>query len=190
MTMSLYGATGSNRSLKKSGYTGIQTPTMTPEQQQLLSGLIGGSREGTQAGLKNLNSLASGGTPEFWEQQELPAKRDFGQLLGGISSRFSGMGSGAKKSSGYQNVVGGAASSLSQDLAARRGEYTQQAIRDLLGLSESLLGQRSFETSFLTNRQKTPSAWQQIISSLGGGIGSGLSTGATLGAGKWAGLYN
>jgi hypothetical protein len=115
-----------------------------------------------------LSRLAQGDEEAFGET-EAPALRQFGALQGNLASRFSGMGGlGARKSSGFQNTANAAASDFAQDLQGKRQGLQQQAIKDLMGLSSNLLGQRPFE-QFLT--EKKPSFLQSILGSLGGMAG-------------------
>jgi hypothetical protein len=69
------------------------------------------------------------------------------------------MGSGARHSSGFQNTANQATSDFAQQLQSQRLGLQRQAMQDLMGMSESLLGQRPYER-FLTKKQ--PSFWQQL----------------------------
>jgi len=115
-----------------------------------------------------LSNLA-GGDEETFKQIEGPALRQFSGQLGGLASRFSGMGGlGARHSSGFQNTATQAASEFSQDLASRRQALQRQAIMDLMGLSSNLLGQRPYE-NYLVPKKK--SFWENIAGGIGQGIG-------------------
>jgi hypothetical protein len=161
---SMYGAgpTGGNR-LPRGTQQG-QLQQFTPEMMQLFSQLIGGLGPDSF-----LSKLASGDQSTF-EQMERPALRQFAGLQGNLASRFSGMGTGARRSSGFQNTMNAASSDFAQQLQGRRMELQSQALRDLYGYGNMLLGQRPYE-QFLTDKQ--PSFWEQIL-----GVGLPLAGGA------------
>ena len=81
--------------------------------------LLGGSQGAAGPALGQISQLAGGGSPETWQQLEAPALRQFGELQGSLASRFSGMGSGARRSSGFQNTVSGAGADLAERLQGR-----------------------------------------------------------------------
>jgi hypothetical protein len=135
------------------GYNKGEMANFTPEQMQLFQSLfsnIGGD--------SFVGKLASGDQSQF-EQLEAPALRQFGALQGNIASRFSGMGSGARRSSGFQNTMSSAASDFAQQLQAQRLGLQQQAIRDLMGMGSQLLGQRPYE-QFLVKKEMP--FWKQL----------------------------
>lgn len=117
------------------------------------------------------SKLASGDQSSF-EQMEAPAMRQFAGLQGNIASRFSGMGMGARKSSGFQNAMGQATSDFAQDLQSKRQDLQRQALMDLMNMGQMLMGQRPYERT-LTQKQENP--WAGIIGKLGGAI-PGLAT--------------
>jgi hypothetical protein len=140
------------------GYRAGQFQQFTPEQMGLFQQLFG--HLGPES---NLSKLA-GGDQSTFEEMEAPSHRQFQGQLGQLASRFSGMGLGARKGSGFQNTATAAASNFSQDLASRRQELQRQALMDLMGISESLLGQRPQE-KFLVKKQHQPSfmdKWLQL----------------------------
>jgi len=162
------------------GFQKGQLAQFTPEQMGLFQQLF--QHVSPQS---YLSRLASGDQSAF-EQTEAPAMRQFQELQGQLASRFSGAGMGARRSSGFQNVANQATSDFAQDLASRRQALQQQAIRDLLGLGESLLAQRPFE-SFITS--KPMPFWKQLLGGASPGIGSALGNFGGLGLSKWAGLF-
>jgi hypothetical protein len=172
-----YGSTGKASGLKGTGYKQVSTPNLSPEQMQLFQQLLGGSQGGIGAGLENLSGLAGGGQSQF-EQLEAPAMRQFQGLQGQLASRFSGMGSGARRSSGFQNASSGAATDLAERLQGQRLGLQQSAISQLLGLSNSLLG-TSLSDNFLIPKKK--SFLQELLGGLSGGLGQA--------GGSLAGLY-
>lgn len=143
------------------GYKHGQMQQFTPEQMQLFQQMFG------QVGPESYLSRLAGGDQDMFNEMEAPAMRQFGQMQGNIASRFSGMGMGARRSSGFQNTMNQAGSDFAQDLASRRQQLQQGAIRDLMGLSNQLLGQRPYEQFMI---KKQPSFMQ----SLGGAIGENL----------------
>lgn len=149
------GPTGES-SGKIGGYNVGRLQNFTPEQQQLFSSLFSHVSPGSY-----LSRLAGGDEAAFAEQ-EAPALRQFGQLQGNIASRFSGMGAGARRSSGFGHSINQAASGFAQDLQSRRQALQRQALMDLLGISGELLGQRP-EEKFLMRPNQRQSFAQQIL---------------------------
>lgn len=181
----MFGSTGKAQGLSGTGYKQVSIPTMNPQQQQLLSQLLGGSSEGLQGGLSHLGKMASG-NQDYFNQLEAPALRQFGALQGNIASRFSGMGSGGRRSSGFQNTLGDAGADLAQRLQSQRLGFQQDAISQLLGLSQNLLGQRTSENALVP---KQIPFWKQLLAAGGSGLGNLGSSAGQLGLGKWMGLF-
>lgn len=165
-----------------SGYKAGQLQQFTPEQMQLFSQLFG------NVGPNSYLSKLAGGDEDVFRQIEAPALRQFGQLQGDLASRFSGMGMGSRKGSGFNIAANQATSDFAQDLAARRHDLQRQAIMDLMGISESLLGQRPYQNYLVPKQQKQGflqslfgGAPKETLGALGGGlqgaIGGGLSGG-------------
>ena len=165
-------STGKARKIKGTDYRQFQTPQFTPQQVDLFQRLF------SQTSPNSFLSRLSSGDQSQFEQLEAPALKQFSQLQGGLASRFSGMGTGARKSSGFQNTANTAAQDFAQQLQANRLGLQQKAIEDLIGMSGQLLGQRPYETALVPNKQKQkkPSFWQQ----LGLGAASGLGQAASL----------
>lgn len=173
-------ATPTISSLKGTGYKQIQLPRLSPEQQALFSQVTGAIQPGLGGGIGHLSQMAAGGSPEYWQQLEAPAMRQFNELQGQIASRFSGAGTGARHSSGFQNALGGASADLAERLQSQRLGLQQNAISQLLGLYGNLMGTETFDTAFLPKKKPF---WQELLGGLSGGIGQGLGT-----AGSFAGL--
>jgi hypothetical protein len=155
------------------GYSHGQLNNYTPEQEQLF-----------QQGFENVGpesylSKLAGGDQDMFNQLEAPAMQQFSELQGGLSSRFSGMGMGARHSSGFQNTANQATSQFAQQLQAQRMGLQQQAIKDLHGMSQDLLNQRPYE-QMLTEKPK--SFLHEAGVSFAGGVGQGVGQAA----GKWA----
>lgn len=141
------------------GYRHGQLQQFGPEQMQLFQQLFG------HLGPNSFLSKLAGGDQSQFEQLEAPAMRQFQGLQGQLASRFSGMGTGARRSSGFQNTANQAASDFAQQLQANRLGLQRQAIGDLFGLSNQLFQQRPYD-QFLVEKQKS-GGW-------GGPIGAGL----------------
>lgn len=177
-------ATGSRDMIPK-GYRLGQLQQFTPEQTQLFQSLFSHLQPGSF--LSNL----SGGSPEAFEQLEAPALRQFGELQGGLASRFSGIGSGARRSSAHNLAQGQLASDFAQQLQSQRLGLQRQAIQDLLGLSHDLLGVNPYQKFLIEEKQK-PGFLSKLLgiglpvggAALGGAFGGlgGASLGSRLGS--------
>lgn len=129
----------------------------TPEQMQLFQSLF------SQVSPGSFTSKLAGGDQAAFEQMEAPAMKQFSSMMGGLGSKFAGMGSGAARSSGFQNTANQATSDFAQQLQSNRMGLQRQAIQDMMGMSESLLNQRPVEQSFI---KKQMPFWKQLL--LGG----------------------
>jgi len=194
MASSLYGGQGAS----PSGQTGMNTSTgfykekipkgygkfkveqFSPEQMDLYKNSFG------NVGQDSYLSKLAGGDQEMFDQIEAPALRQFNQLQGNTASRFSGMGSGARRSSGFQNEMGQQSSNFAQQLQAQRQGLQQNALRDLHTMSMELLNQRPYETGLYEKPQGTD--WGQVIGSFGGMI-PGMAS-AAFGKGSFGGAIN
>lgn len=153
----MYGSSGAGNKIPK-GYQQGQLQQFTPEQMNLFQGMFG------HVGKDSYLGRLAAGDQGLFDEMEAPAIRQFQGIQGGLASRFSGMGTGGRHSSGFQNTASQASSDFAQDLQSRRQGLQRQAIMDLMGLSNNLLGQRPNE-QFLT--EKPQSGWQQFLSSIG-----------------------
>ena len=156
----MYGSKGGGG--KVPGYKTSSVQQYTPEQMQLFQSLF--SKLGPDSYLSRL----AGGDESLFEEMEAPAHRQFNTLQGNLSSRFSGMGMGGRRSSGFQNTANQASSDFAQDLQSKRQGLQSQALRDLMGMSNSLLGQRPNE-QYLTPEK--PSFLESLLGILGQGMG-------------------
>lgn len=177
-------STGMASGLKGTGYRQFNVPTKGPEQMNLFRDVAGRAQPGIGSGVDFLSQLAQG-DPSLFDKLEAPALRQFGQLQGNIASRFSGMGSGARHSSGFQNTVNAAGQSLSESLAAQRMGYQSDAVKQLLGLYQELMGEEHFNTGLVPKKKKW---WEELLGGLSGGIGHGLGVGAGMGGSSFLGL--
>ena len=195
MSSSLIGATGyggPSGSLSKpkniAGYKQVQLPTMQPGQYQLFNQLLSGTGRGVSGGLDLLGGMASG-QDESFQGLEAPYFRTLQRAGGELGSRFSGMGMGARGSSGFQNALAEEAGGLSERLGSQRLSLQQNALQQLLQLSEALLGTRTHETLLTPKKQ---SWWQKLTGAsapiagmaLGGAFGGpgGAALGGRIGS--------
>jgi hypothetical protein len=158
-----------------SGYKVGQIQNFTPEQMQLFQQMF------SHVSPDSYLSRLAGGEQGFFNEMEAPALRQFNQLQGNIASRFSGMGLGARRSSGFQNASTQAASDFAQDLQSRRQALQQQAIKELMGLGSDLLGQRPYE-QFLLPKNDFGSQFGGALGAAIPGAISGFLTGGPGGA--------
>lgn len=131
-----------------SGYSKGQLQQFTPQQLDLFKSMF------SNVSPDSYLSKLSQGDEETFNELEAPAMRQFQGIQGQLASRFSGMGMGSRKSSGFQNTSNQAASDFAQDLQSKRMGLRNQAIKDLMGMSNELLGQRPYE-KFLTEKPKS-----------------------------------
>lgn len=168
------------------GYSQFSMLNKIPQQMSLFESGANTLQQGLPQMLQQMMQMAQGGTPESWAQLEAPAMRQFGALQGNMASRFSGMGSGARKSSGFQNEMGGAATDLSERLQSNRMGLQNQATQQLMQLYENLMGQ-DLNTTGLVPKKKP--WWQDFLSGLGGVAGQVGGGFGGMGLSKWAGLF-
>jgi hypothetical protein len=154
-----------NSRSKIGDYRVAQEQIFTPEQQQLFSQLF------SQVGPESYLSRLAGGDEALFNEIEAPAFRQFNEQLGGLASRFSGMGMGGRHSSGFQNTATQAGSNFAQDLASRRQALQRQAILDLMGISSDLLGQRPSETMLVPKKRRKPGFWDLVGQSFAEDLG-------------------
>lgn len=176
-------ATGMNAKQKvPSGYRSGQLQQFTPEQMQLFQQLF------SNVGPESFLSKLAGGDQSGFEEMEAPALRQFNALQGNIASRFSGMGGGGRqqslggrRSSGFQNTMNQASSDFAQDLQSQRQSLQRQAIMDLMGISNTLLGQRPNPQYLVPKQQRESSGWGGVAGAALGGLG-GFALGGPAGA--------
>ena len=167
------GATGGDKIPK--GYALGQLQQFTPEQMNLFKQMF------SQVSPDSFTSRLAGGDEDIFNQIEAPQFRQFQETLGGLASRFSGGGGqgslGSRRSSGFQNMTSAAGSNFAQELGAQRQQLQSQAIQDLMGMSNTLLGQRPTERFLAQKQQKQPSFLEQLLLGLSGGVGQGVGSG-------------
>lgn len=165
LTPSAYGAGNKLPSNYKTG----RAANFTPEQLDLFSSLFGNVGPDSF-----LAKLASGDQSAF-AQMEAPAMRQFNELQGNIASRFSGMGTGGRHGSGFQNSMSSAASNFAQDLQSKRLGIQRESLQDLFNMSNMLMKQKPYE-NFLIEKDKN-SGWGGLIGGLGGAAIGGFTGG-------------
>lgn len=171
------------------GYRAGQLQQFSPEQMQLFQSLFSHASPDSF-----LSKLANGDQGAF-EQMEAPAHRQFQGQLGQLASRFSGMGTGGRKSSGFQNSATASTSNFAQDLQSRRHDLQRQALMDLGNFSNMLLNNKPFERT-INPRSKKTTFWDEIgtefgtslAGSLGNTLGGGIFNGGGGGGGRSSGL--
>lgn len=169
------GATGSGvREKIPSGYKKASIQQFTPEQMELLSQMM------ENLGPDSFLSRLSKGDESLFEEMEAPAQRQFAQQQGSIASRFSNMGLGARNSSGFQNTMTQASSDFAEKLKSQRLQLRNQAVKDLMGMSNDLLNQRPYENTLV---KKQMPWWQQGLVAGAQGLGEGAGKAATAIAG-------
>lgn len=164
-----------------SGYRKAALQNFSPEQMQLFQQLF------SQVGPDSYLARLAGGDQSLFGEMEAPAMKQFQELQGQLGSRFSGMGMGAQKGSGFQNAANQATSDFAMNLQSQRQSLQRQAIMDLMGISNTLLGQRPYDQFLSEKKQKQGSGWGSLIGAgLGGAAGAFFGMplqGAQLGAG-------
>lgn len=168
--------TGQMKPMKEkipSGYSKGSLQQFTPEQMQLFQQMF------SHVGPESYLSKLAGGDQSTFGEIEAPALKQFSALQGQLGSRFSGMGTGARNSSGFQNTMNSAAQDFAGQLQSQRQSLQQQALQDLMGFSNQLLGQKPYE-QFLQEKKEKSSGW-------GGAIGAGLGAAGGFFAGGPAG---
>lgn len=152
---------------------GIKSATMqqfTPEQMQLFQQMFG------HLGPESFLGKLASGDQSAYQQMEAPAWRDFQSAQGNVASRFSGMGQGATRSSGFKNTMGQMGSDFAQNLQANRLGIQNQALKDLMNMSNQLMGQRPYE-NFMWQKQKKPGFLETILGGIAPGLGYGAAGG-------------
>jgi len=144
------------------GYVSGQIQQYTPEQMQLFQQQFG------QVGPDSQTARLASGDPSMFDQVEAPAMKQFNALQGGLASRFSGAGTGARRSSGFDQASTTAAQDFAGQLQANRMGLQRQAMGDLHMMQQNLLGNRPYEQYILPQQQ---SGFQSALPGLAQGIG-------------------
>lgn len=171
------GAFSSRQEKTPSGYRQFAQNVYTPEQEQAFSGAYG------LLGPDSFTSRLAQGDQGAFAEMETPALQQFSGLQGNIASRFSGMGQGGTRSSGFKNTLSQAGQDFASQLQANRLALRNQAIKDMMGMTSEFLGYRPQEKGLVQKRQKQPSWLQQGYLAASQGLGKGLGMAATGGFG-------
>jgi len=164
--------------LRGTGYNQVQTPRLDPQQQQLFSQAFGAISPSIGGAFGQLGQLA-GGNAGAYEELEAPAFRNLQRGLGATASRFSGMGTGARRSGGFARETGDQSRQLAENLQGQRLGLQQGFMNQLMSLYSSLLGTETHENSLI---QKQKPWWQELALSLGPGLAqAGTSFGGQAG---------
>ena len=167
MSSSLSGRKGPSGSNIPKGYAAGSIQQFSPEQMGLFKSLFSQVSPGSKlAGL-------AGGDEAAFAPMEQQAMRDFQSFSGQNASRFSGLGMGARRGSGFQNAQTQGTQDFALQLANQRQGLQRQALQDLMGMSGMLLGQHPQE-NFLV--KKDLPFWQQMGLGAVGGAGNALGS--------------
>lgn len=174
-------ATASKQFKAPKGYNKFSQ--FSPEQQQLFE------QSFSQVSPDSYLSKLAGGDQSTFEAMERPAWRQFQEAQGQLGSRFSQLSPGAmsaQRGSGFQNQASQASSDFAMNLQAQRQGLQRQALQDLRGFTNDLLGQQSF--GLVEKPQKQRTNWAGIGGAALGGAGgfllggpAGAATGASVG---------
>lgn len=149
-------------------------PTMSNEQQQLFSQLMGGMGGAQNQLMGYLSNLLSG-SPEAMKPFEAPAMRQFSeQIVPGLAERFSGMGAGAQSSSAFGQALGSAGAGLAENLQAMRSGLQQQAISPLMSMMGMGLQTPTFNWQQIPGSEGALSPLLQGLGFAGGAAMGGL----------------
>ena len=157
------------------GYSSGQMQQYTPEQMKLFQQGLG------NVGPQSYLSRLAGGDKDIFNQIEAPAMQQFSELQGGLASRFSGMGMGARKSSGFQNTMNQASSDFALKLQAQRNQLQNDAVMNLHNMSQQLLGNRPYQNFLVEKQQKEGMDWMGL-GAAGLGAAGGFAVGGVPGA--------
>jgi hypothetical protein len=169
-----YGMNNSKASAMKEtipkGYKKASLQQFTPEQMELLKNSM------AQLGPDSFLSKLAGGDQSAFAEMEAPALRQFQGLQGQMASRFSGMGgTGARNSSGFQNTMNQASADFAQQLQGQRMNLRNQALKDLMSMSNELMGQRPYENTLV---EKAKQWWEAPLTAAAQGFGQGTGEAA------------
>ena len=159
------------------GYKSAQLQQFTPDQIKLFKQML------QHLGPDSYLSRLAGGDEELFDEMEAPEMEKFSGLLGGIASRFSqgsglggGQGSlGQRRSSAFQNQTTSAAQNFSQQLRANRQDLQKNALNDLMGYSQNLLGQKPYERALVPKEPKFIDKWLGFAGNVMGNAGKAAS---------------
>lgn len=117
-----------------------------PGQENILNKITQGVGQQLPSGFEYLQNIL-GGSPEFFESFQKPARRAFEQqTLPSIAERFtSSLGEGAQRSSAFGQQLGQAGRDLEENLFSQRLGMQGNALNQLMQLLGPALAQRQYE---------------------------------------------
>jgi len=117
---------------------------------------------------------------------EQHARSQFQQSIPSIAERFTSMGQGAQRSSGFQSALGRAGAGLEESLAAMRAQYGMQNRGQMMQL-----GQMGMQPRFQNYYKQGSQGLMQQLAPLLSQIGMGAATGGLTGMGLFGrGMMN
>lgn len=147
-----------------------QVQRFSPQQTGVMNQALSGFGQQLPGAFSYLQGIL-GNEPGAFQNFEAPFKRQFNeQIIPSIAERFSGLGSGAQRSSAFQQALGQAGASLTENLASLRSGLQSNALSQLLGIGQLGLTPQ-FESIY---QPGSMGGLQRFGASLGGGIGTGL----------------
>lgn len=149
------------------GYRRVQYDKFTPEQQRVFSEMIG------LLGPESFLNMIAQGDETAFEDLEAPAFRQFGEQMGGLASRFAGMGQGALKSSGFRNTASQAASDFAQNLQSQRLGLRRQATADIMDFGNRILNQQPYGEYMYAKRPKR-NFFADVIGAVAAPVGAAI----------------
>lgn len=152
---------------RNSGYNSFQLPTKNPQQMMAMQQGLSSLMPHLGNSFDRLGKLASGDDSAY-SSLEAPAFRDLQAALGQTASRFSGMGTGARRSSGFNLAASDTARQLAENLQSQRLGLQGGFMNQLMSLYSNLLGQDTFENT-LVPKQKP--YWQEFATALAPSLG-------------------
>ncbi len=152
---------------KVAGYKANYAQNYTPQQMDLFSQMLGLAGPGG-----DLYKQASG-DPSYYQGKENQALQQFGSLQGNMANKFSGMGTGGRQSSGFQNTMTQGAQDFASSLSAQRSDMQNQALQQLSSMTQGLLGNSPYQMQ-LSKKNKKPSFWEQLLGGAAPLAGAGL----------------
>jgi hypothetical protein len=151
-----------------------QYPTISPDQEQASRGFLSQAQQGLQDPYAGFAPI------------EQHARTQFQQGLPSLAERFTSMGQGAQRSSGFQSALGRAGAGLEESLAAMRSQYGMQNRSQMMSL-----GQMGMQPRFENMYQPGSQGLMQQLAPLLAQMGMGMATGGMTSAGMFGrGLMN
>jgi hypothetical protein len=144
-----------------------QYATMDPQQ-------LGASNQFLNQAQQGLQDPYAGFAPI-----EQHARSQFQQGLPSLAERFTSMGKGAQRSSGFQSALGRAGAGLEESLAAMRSQYGMQNRGQMMQLGQMGMQPR-FENQWMPESQGLMQQLAPLLAQLGMGAATGGMTRAGL----------